>query len=391
MIKRVPHYYDEFTCIASGCKDNCCIGGWEIDIDDETANYYLNLPGEFGDRLRKAIGRTGEYCFKLKDGKCPFLDNHNLCEIYKELGEDKMGVVCTQFPRYTEYFGNIKEMGIGLACEEAERIILTDKKPFLLVSIDIDEEEIEDEEFDSGLSEYLFELRDIIFNMLDNESINLYQKMIYLIAIGHDIQTLINLNDFVKIGHYINDLKTKGLSSVKTKYDNIAAGYSGDVSNIIMAYNELEILNEQWPETINDIFEILYDEDTSKEQYNKVLKEYWTVIKDRDYEYCNMLKYFIFRYFMKAAYDHDVFGKVQLAVTNFFVIRDMDIVRWLKNDKMFDLQDRIDTVHIFSREVEYSEDNLEVLAEEFIFDDIFKAENLIALLKENMILFSDII
>ena len=58
---------------------------------------------------------------------------------------------------------------------------------------------------------------------------------------------------------------------------------------------------------------------------------------------------------------------------------------------MFDLQDRIDTVHIFSREVEYSEDNLEVLAEEFIFDDIFKAENLIALLKENMILFSDII
>lgn len=144
-------------------------------------------------------------------------------------------------------------------------------------------------------------------------------------------------------------------------------------------------------ETINDIFEILYDEDTSKEQYNKVLKEYWTLIKDRDYEYCNMLKYFIFRYFMKAAYDHDVFGKVQLAVTNFFVIRDMDIVRWLKNDKMFDLQDRIDTVHIFSREVEYSEDNLEVLAEEFIFDDIFKAENLIALLKENMILFFDII
>ena len=45
-----------------------------------------------------------------------------------------------------------------------------------------------------------------------------------------------------------------------------------------------------------------------------------------------------------------------MAVTNFFVIRDMDIVRWLKNDKMFDLQDRIDTVHIFSREVEYSED-----------------------------------
>lgn len=33
----------------------------------------------------------------------------------------------------------------------------------------------------------------------------------------------------------------------------------------------------------------------------------------------------------------------------------------------------------FLREVEYSEDNLETLAEEFIFDDIFKSENIIKL------------
>ena len=32
---RIPSYYEEFSCIADKCKDNCCIG-WEIDIDEET-------------------------------------------------------------------------------------------------------------------------------------------------------------------------------------------------------------------------------------------------------------------------------------------------------------------------------------------------------------------
>ena len=32
---RVPDYYDEFQCIADKCSDNCCIGGWEIDIDED--------------------------------------------------------------------------------------------------------------------------------------------------------------------------------------------------------------------------------------------------------------------------------------------------------------------------------------------------------------------
>ena len=32
---RTPGYYKNFHCISSECKDNCCIGGWEIFIDEE--------------------------------------------------------------------------------------------------------------------------------------------------------------------------------------------------------------------------------------------------------------------------------------------------------------------------------------------------------------------
>lgn len=40
---RVPDYYDEFQCIADKCSDNCCIGGWEIDIDEDTYERYQQI------------------------------------------------------------------------------------------------------------------------------------------------------------------------------------------------------------------------------------------------------------------------------------------------------------------------------------------------------------
>ena len=92
-----------------------------------------------------------------------------------------------------------------------------------------------------------------------------------------------------------------------------------------------------------------------------------------------ILKYYIFRYLLKASYDHDLFGKIQLAAANIAILRDMEIYRFIQNGNKFSSDDRMDIIHIFSREVEYSEDNLETLAEEFIFDDIFKSENIIKL------------
>ena len=39
MKQLIPHFYPNFACIASRCSDSCCIG-WEIDIDERTAERY---------------------------------------------------------------------------------------------------------------------------------------------------------------------------------------------------------------------------------------------------------------------------------------------------------------------------------------------------------------
>ena len=83
---------------------------------------------------------------------------------------------------------------------------------------------------------------------------------------------------------------------------------------------------------------------------------------------------------MKAAYDYNILGKIQLTISNYLIVQELDMAQFIKNNGSFSSQDQLDTIHIFSREIEYSEDNIEQLYEEFVFDDIFKTENLTKLL-----------
>lgn len=54
-----PSFFDQFKCIGSACTDTCC-AGWEIEVDETTAEGYLNEKGAFGDRLRpRDWQRTG--------------------------------------------------------------------------------------------------------------------------------------------------------------------------------------------------------------------------------------------------------------------------------------------------------------------------------------------
>ena len=44
-----------------------------------------------------------------------WLEKNGLCGMYGRFGEEYLANVCVQFPRFTEYFGDFKEVGIGCA------------------------------------------------------------------------------------------------------------------------------------------------------------------------------------------------------------------------------------------------------------------------------------
>ena len=71
-----------------------------------------------------------------------------------------------------------------------------------------------------------------------------------------------------------------------------------------------------------------------------------------------LLVYFLFTYFPGAVYDGEVYAKVQMAVYCTWMIHELWMARWLKNEKALDVEEMTDLVYRFSREVEHSDVNL---------------------------------
>lgn len=134
-----PNRFREFRCIADKCRHNCCIG-WEIDIDADTYGFYRAQSGEIGARLRENI-EVSDGCasFRLDEhDRCPFLNGQNLCDIYLTLGENALCQICRDHPRFRNFFSDRTEIGLGLCCEKAARLLLCTDAPFSLTVLSDD-------------------------------------------------------------------------------------------------------------------------------------------------------------------------------------------------------------------------------------------------------------
>lgn len=115
-----PLFFDAFMCKASACHNTCC-QKWEIDIDDATKALYETLPGELGDKVRRAMitASDGSTCFSLNDkGYCHLLTDDGLCSLVLAKGDDYLCQICRDHPRfYKTLYDDLDIAGTGLACE----------------------------------------------------------------------------------------------------------------------------------------------------------------------------------------------------------------------------------------------------------------------------------
>lgn len=138
-----PDYALRFHCIAGECRHSCC-RGWEIDIDEESCQRYSETGGSLGKRLKESIVPQTEkepaHFRMTADEKCPFLNGDGLCDLIVEKGEGMLCQICRDHPRFRNYFSDRDEMGLGLCCEEAARLILTNPEKPRLIQMDDDGE-----------------------------------------------------------------------------------------------------------------------------------------------------------------------------------------------------------------------------------------------------------
>ena len=393
-----PSFFDQFKCIGSACTDTCC-AGWEIEVDETTAEGYLTEKGEFGDRLRREIGsEPGEYFFKLKNNRCPFLNKENLCDIFINLGEDRLCDICREHPRFYNWFGDYTEVGLGLCCEEAERFLFSDSKPLTFVeevTQDEDDElseemwhEAEDEtadvcqsvseeqddsdenehidasdmlddevdetfddiEDESAECEQMLEERKAIFSILQNRKKNIGARLKrLLLQLPYADEMLLLTVPILEWDdpESIPKLDYKAKPSTNT--------LKSSALFLIRFFGGMESLDETWPSMMKELEQNI-DKLVDTDNTNAFLK--FMKGENRLYEYEHIAVYMIYRYYPEILLDGQAEAKILFAAASICLLFLMDLHSFQKNT-VYTQQDRIELVRRFSKEIEYCPENME--------------------------------
>ena len=164
-----PSYYRSFTCIADRCTHSCCIG-WEIDVDPDTLQKYKSTCTGYGKTIAESIEEGEAPHFRLLSGDCcPHLNGQGLCNIILSLGEEYLCEICREHPRFYQDTSHGKEVGLGMCCEEACRLILS-HDPLPLVCIGECEGTERDLDFDAS------DARDDMLVLLAEKGISYTEK-----------------------------------------------------------------------------------------------------------------------------------------------------------------------------------------------------------------------
>lgn len=316
-------------------------------------NYIIKLLGEFGKKLKQNIDTSTPKHFILNSNKnCPFLNDKKLCEIYINLGKDSLCKICAEHPRYYEWFDNVKEGGIGLCCEEACRIILSDTQPFSTYEIEIPYEKAED--YDMEIYNYIYTARKKIISYLSNTSLPFNSRIRDVLWYCYTIQQNID----------------SGLLDDEDIFP-IKAYSQPDLQSVLEFLLTLETNSADWPIYLKGCIS-LYENNTEK--FNQFYDSHPEILQYLQ----NISIYFVWRYFLKSVFDEDVLSKIKLMVVSVAVLKSLYFCTWVKKQSLT-IDDCIEITKKYSEEIEYSEENLYKLADASYKLDIFSTENLISL------------
>lgn len=386
---RVPDYYKDFKCIADKCEDTCC-AGWEVDVDDDSYEYYKTVTGPFGDRIKSVMvppTEEEEACFTLNNGRCPFLNDNNLCDLYTELGEDKLCDTCTNYPRFIEEYGSLREIGIALSCKTAGELILKSDKKVTFELTENDEMVSTYNDIDPELYMMLMASRKTAFDIAQNRDFDIVMRYCLVLEYAKDIQDMIDKGTLSKIMNIKNNYSNEEYLRERTKTFNILHNEEYTRYSYIYEYlkifDDFEIINKSWTDMVNHEKEYMYEQ-SSNEEYKSRYNRFEQYYHEKEYEYEQLLVYFIFRYYLKAVNDDDVFSKVKMAVVSFLIIKDLDVLRFCDNKGSLSFEEQVDIMHIYSREIEHSYENFEKLSLMLSEDERFSYHVLISLLVDGL-------
>ena len=383
MIYTIPDYYKEFHCIADKCEDTCC-AGWQIVIDDKSLAKYKKLVAgkkiserdirpAFRTRLLTSVDWMQGTFRQSKEKRCAFLNESNLCDLYTNCGEQGLCKTCHRYPRHVEEFEGVREITLSISCPEVARILLSKKEIVSFLSYERDGDE-EYEEFDPFLFSILEDARVEMLNILQNRSIPMNQRILLVLGMAHDMQGRINRQEMFDCMQVMEKYCKESARTYVETYSGKEADaqeFHRYARELFEKLFQLELLRDEWEMVLQETDMLLYGETAVHyEEARKRFAKWVEAESDMTIQIEQLLVYFLFTYFPGAVYDGAVYAKVQMAVYLTWMIYELLMARWLKNDGGLTQEEIVDLVYRFSREVEHSDENLR-LVENWMKEKIF--------------------
>lgn len=334
MILEYPSYFEKFRCIGGQCSDTCC-AGWEVDVDECSADYYKNVPGTIGSRLRRHLQKDGEnsYFPLTHKGRCPFLRKDLLCDLYIELGEESLCQTCTEYPRYYMGIGAYEQIDLSLSCIELSRIFFTESGPITYLR---DADALPGKEIDTEEQETLVEVL-----ALRNHCIAILQEH------GGSLEDRLQA---------VRDMVSEAQGLTAQDGDAQRRFLKEDAAAIVARMKQFDSIRPEWDQLLQSCGNACSAPDfrTRFSAFSLKMEE------QLDLWFTRLAVYFIYRYFIDTCIDGDIEIELCLVHRALRMLRLLLYTRWTENASLI-LDDVIYIAHLFSKETEHDEDNVALL------------------------------
>lgn len=383
----LPHYFEQFKCIASECTDTCC-AGWAIMIDEQSLKKYEELEGALGNRVKNSVNWK-EGCFHQCNKRCAFLNEQNLCDLQAEGGEEMLCDTCRDYPRHMEEFEGLREGSLSISCIEAAKLVLGCEEPVRFITLEDDVEDEEYEDFDFLLFTKLMDARDVILKMLQNREVDIMMRIAMVLNLTQQIQDAVESGEIFEIDDRLVEFEELNtLIEFQKREDTNPIGeieYCTVMRKLFRTFSKLEVLKEDWPAYVRKAERTLFID--GQRTYEKNRREFQKSVglSGKYYDMWSrwleqLVVYFVFTYFCGAVYDGNVLGKMQTAVVSTLLIRELSIALWVEQNRQFGFMDFVEIAHRVSREIEHSDVNLARLEKLFEKNGLFQTEQLLRLI-----------
>jgi len=370
-----PNYYDEFKCTANECKDSCCVG-WGVFIDKKSYNKYKKISGEFGKFLCNNISKNrinnSDLSYgkmKLNSGKCSFLNNENLCNIYINLGEDSLCNTCKTYPRLINKYGDICEKNLTLSCPVVTRLMINVKDK---IGFELNNEVITENEKDyvkntsnmeEKLYEFLWEVRSFLIEVVQFREVDLWKRLVFVLLSESRFQKLLKESNYKHLTQVMELVMTtisneEFINSLDNTIHSVLKVKSLIIDTLVALRTQQSITNQTAIELLKDFVLLLnesnYENSDNYEFLQEKEKEFNIYFKDKEYILENYIVYDLYRNFMKAADSKNIHVVIVKMIIEYSMIKKLLLAKWNANNKIIEDDDIIDVIYSFSRTVEHN-------------------------------------